>query len=408
MSKMNLILATRQAPMIGNLPAYANSLSAIMGDIYASLDVVSREMIGFANSVMRAPSAERAAVGQTVTYPIAPPQTASDIVPAMVPPSGNDNAFGVGTMAITKARAVKFNFTGEEVRGLNVSGGPNFLTVQGMFIAQAFRTIANEVERDLAAEAAANASRAYGTAGTTPFAADSLTELAQLKKILDDNGAPAGTRSAILNSTAAANLITVKNLTRVNEAGSQMTLRDGELLDIFGFSLKQTGQPASHTAGTAASATTNAAGYAVGATVITLASAGTGTFLPGDVVTFAGDANKYLVVAGDPDVSNGGTITIAAPGLREAIPAAATAITRSASYDAAAVGFSMDAMHLAARAPEAGPADLAVDSTLVTDARSGITFDIRIYAGYRMMYGEVGLAWGVHASKPEHIALVLG
>jgi len=407
MSKMKQILLTRTAPAIAN-PAYANTLSAITGDLYSALDTVSRELIGFVPSATVNATAARAAVGQQVEYPVAPPQEATDIVPAMTPPSGYDNAFETRSMAITKSKAVKFNFTGEEQRALNVSPGPDFLTTQGMIFAQGFRTLANMVEADLSAEAAANASRAYGTAASTPFGSDNLSELAQLKKILDDNGAPASMRSAIMNTSAGANLRTVKNLTRVNEAGSQMTLRQGELLDIFGFSLKETGQPASHTAGTAASATTDNAGYAVGDTVITLASAGTGTFLAGDVVTFAGDANKYRLETGDADVSGGGTITLAAPGLREPIAASATAITRSASYDAAVVGFSMDALHVAMRPPEAGTHDLAVDSMLVTDIRSGITFDIRLYEGYRMMYGEIGLAWGVHASKPEHIGLILG
>ena len=404
MSNMKQILLTRSAPVIGYLPAYANTLSPIMGDIFAALDVVSREMVGFNPSAMREAGVERAAVGQTITYPIAPPQEATDIVPAMTPPSGYDNAFGTGVMSITKAKAVKWNFTGEEQRALNASTGPNFLSAQAMILAQGFRTLANMVEVDISTEAATNASRAYGTAGTTPYAADKLTELAQLRKILDDNGAPASMRSAILSSSAGANLRTIHNLSKVNEAGSQMTLRQGELLDIYGFSVKETGQPYAHTAGTAAGSTTNAAGYAVGATVITV-TGGTGTFLAGDVVTFAGDLNKYVLAVG----TAGGTITLAAPGLREAIPAAATAITRSASYEAATVGFSMDALHVAMR-PPARPTsgDLAVDSILVTDARSGVTFEIAIYPGYRMMYGEIGLAWGQHVSKPEHVAVVLG
>lgn len=412
MSNMKQILLTRSAPMIGHLPAYANTLSAIVGDIYAAMDVVSRELVGFVPSAMRAPSVERAAVGQTITYPVAPEQTASDIVPAMTPPTGNDNTFGVGTMTLTKARATKFNFTGEEQRSLNASPGPDFLSAQAMLIAQGFRTLANEVETDLSVEAAAKASRAFGTAGTTPFdptGSAPLKDVAQLRKILDDNGAPQSGRSLVLNTSAGANMRSISNLTRVNEAGSQMTLRQGELLDLHGFSVKESGQSVSHTKGTGASATTNNAGYAVGATVITLASAGTGTIVAGDVITFAGDANKYLVVSGDADVSGGGTITIAAPGLREAIPASTTAITVGNSYDAAGVGFSMDALHVAMR-PPARPqsGDLAVDSMIVTDERSGISFEIAIYPGYRMMYGEIGLVWGVHASKTEHIALLLG
>lgn len=80
-------------------------------------------------------------------------------------------------------------------------------------------------------------------------------------------------------------------------------------------------------AGTASGATTNTAGYAIGATTINLASAGTGTIVAADYVRFGSDPNRYPVVTGDPDVSNGGSIVIAAPGLMQAIPAAATSIT---------------------------------------------------------------------------------
>lgn len=413
MSNMKNILLARTAPMIGNLSAYAyaNTLTPIIGDIYTAMDVVSRELVGYIPSVMRAPGVEAAAVGQTVTYPIAPVQTATDIVPAMTPPDDNNNTFEVGTMTISKARAAKFNFVAEEQRSLNAGSGPNYQSAQAMIIAQALRTLTNEVEGDLATTAYLAASRAFGTPGTTPFgtSVDHLNDIAQIRKILDDNGAPMSGRSLVLNTSAGANLRSTKNLTRVNEAGDQMTLRQGELMEIFGFSTKETGQSRSHTKGTGASATTDGTGYAVGATTITLDAAGSGTILVGDVITFAGDTNKYVVTSGDASVAGGGTITIAEPGLRVAIPAAETAITVGNSYSVAGVGFSMDAIHLAAR-PPARPVqgDLAIDVTTVTDPRSGLTFEFAVYPGYRMMYGEIGLAWGTHASKAEHISLLLG
>ena len=80
-------------------------------------------------------------------------------------------------------------------------------------------------------------------------------------------------------------------------------------------------------AGTASGATTDSTGYPVGTTTITLASAGTGTILVGDRVTFGSDTVKYIVTSGDADVSNGGTITIESPGIYTAIPASATSIT---------------------------------------------------------------------------------
>jgi hypothetical protein len=83
---------------------------------------------------------------------------------------------------------------------------------------------------------------------------------------------------------------------------------------------------AQSTKGTAADATTDATGYATTTTTVALASAGTGTILFGDIITFDGDATKYTVTAGDADVSDGGNITFT-PGLVVAIETSAHAIT---------------------------------------------------------------------------------
>lgn len=407
MSKMKSILASRQAPMIGYMPAYANSISTLIPAIYYALDIISREQIGFIPTVTRMVGADRVAVGQTITYPLQPTVTVSDIVPSMQLETPPDSGFGVGTMALTKAKEARFGFTGEEQKALN-SGGVGYVQAQGMLIANAMREIANAVETDVATEAALNASRAYGTPGTVPFGSNDLTDLAQMSKILDDNGAPMSNRSAILGSSAAAKLMALQNLTRVNEAGTSMTLRDGELLDIFGMSIHKTGWPYRHTKGTAASATTSGTALPIGTTTIPLASAGTGTVKQGDIVTFAGDTNKYVVATGDTDVSNGGSIVLAAPGLRVAIPAAATAITVANSYEAN-VAFSQDAIQVGIR-PPAKPVegDLRLADYLATDPRSGITFEVSIWPGNRMVMGKVALVWGQKAIKPAHIAVLAG
>ena len=387
----------------------ANTLTRLIPDLYAAIDVVSRELVGMIPSVTRNASAERAAVGEAVVYPITPQLGTFNVTPSMSIPEPADRTISNDSIVITKSKGVEFGWTGEEQKGLN--NGPGYLTVQADLFAQALRTLTNEIESDLVAEAAANASAAYGTAGTVPFATD-VSASAQLRKILDDAGTPLSERSLIIDTTAGANLRTLEKLTRVNEAGTTMTLRDGELLSLHGFSIKETGQPV-HTAaaGTAAAATTNAAGYAKGATSITLAAAGTGTILAGDFISFAGDNRKYRVVTGDTDVSNGGTIVLSAPGLMQAIPAAATAITVASDTDGYTrnVGFTRSAVHLVARAP-ALPAggDQAMDRMVLTDVRSGLAFEVSLYPGYRKVRAEVAMAWGVKATKPAHIAVLLG
>lgn len=405
--RSNIRLAALSVAMLSatSVASFANTLTGLIPDLYAGLDVVSRELVGFIPSVRRDSRVERAAVGQAVKYHVAPAAVGVNIVPGMAIPEPADQTIGFGSMQITKARAFPFGFVGEEERGLN-NNGPGALSVQADMFAQALRALVNEIELDVSTEAAANASRATGTVGS-PFSTN-LGDSAQLRKILDDNGAPLSGRSLVGSTSMGAALRTLGNLTKVNEAGTTMTLRDGEILPLHGFSVKESGQAKYVTKGTAsAAASTNTAGYAVGATTIGLASAGTGTFVAGDIVQFAGDANRYVVVTGDADVSNGGTIVIQAPGLRQAIPAQATLISTTASYTAN-VGFSSNALVLAVRQPALPQGgDAAIDSMTLTDERSGLTFEVRVYGGYRKIRYEVAAAWGVKAVKPEHIAMLV-
>lgn len=392
--------------------AGANVLTRLIPDLYAALDVVSRELVGFIPSVERNMSAERAAVGQSIIWPITPEVDAQVVTPAMQIPEPPDVEIDHGVMTIDTVLTTPFGWTGEEQRGLNANG-PGYLSIQAGLFAQGLRTLVNGMELALAVEASANASRAYGTAGTTPFGGDKMTDTAQVRKILDDNGAPLFGRALIIDTAAGANLRSMYNLTRANEAGTQMVLTDGNLINLHGFNVKESAGIQPFTVGTGAGATTDATGYGVGSRVIALASAGTGSIKAGDVITFAGDTNKYMVASGDADVSGGGTITLASPGLRVAIPAAATAITvvtpASGTQLVKNVAFSADALRLAARAP-AMPVegDARIDSTVITDPRSGMSFEVSIWPGYRKVRAEVAIAYGVKAVKPAHIAALLG
>lgn len=383
----------------------ANTLTGLTVTIFNALDVVSRELTGFIPAVSSDMTYNRAAKGQTVTSPVAPAATASDITPGVTPPNDGDQVIGKVDMTITKARRVPVRWNGEEKLALD-NNGASYNTILRDQFAQAMRTLANEVEADVAG-LAIGASRAVGTAGTTPFATN-LKDSALALKALQDNGAPKGDLQLVIDTTAGANMRTLTQLTKANEANDDSLLRRGVLLDVHGFAIRESAQVVTPASGTGASATTNAAGYAVGATAITLASAGTGTIVAGDVITFAGDTNQYVVVAGDTDVSNGGTITLAKPGLRKAIPTAATAITVTPT-STRNLAFARSAIALATRIPalpEGG--DSADDRMIVTDPVSGLSFEIAIYRQYRQVQYEVSLAWGCAMVKPEHSIILLG
>lgn len=385
----------------------ANTLTNLIPDFYAALDVVSRELTGFLPAAQRDPSADRCALNATMRSIVTPANTAAgNITPAMSLPSAADQTIGNVPFTIQKSRFAPFSWTGEEQR--SVDSGPGYLTIQQDQIAQAIRALLNEMEADLASAAALGASRAFGaTAGTAPVLAD----FAQAKKILDDNGAPMSDRHFIVDTTAGVALRGTSNLFKVNEAGDQTLLRQGILGNLYGFDIRESAQVVTPTAGTMASATSTNAAFTVGQTVIPLAAAGTGVVAAGDIITFANDTNKYVVASvsfAGANPASGDTITLAAPGLRKAQSAATRAITVFAT-STRNIAMTRNALLVGTRLP-ALPAegDMAIDRTVEVDPRTGIAFELAVYPGFRMVTYHLSAAWGVKVMKPEHIATIIG
>ncbi|HHS9775826.1 TPA: P22 phage major capsid protein family protein [Raoultella ornithinolytica] len=373
----------------------ANTLTSLVPDLYESLDIVSRELAGFIPSVTLDATAERAALNQAIRIPITPASAAEDVSPGQLPPDDGDQTVGNTPFTITKSRMVPFRWTGEEQKGINT--GPGYANIRRDQITQAMRTLVNEIEVDVGLQAY-KASRATGTAGTTPFATN-LSDTAQVRKILSDNGAPLSDLQCVIDTTAGANIRTLAQLTKANEAGTTALRAQGTLLELHGFVLRESAGVARHTAGTGASYVTNGA-LAIGATVIPVQT-GTGTILAGDIVTIGNF--KYAVTS----ALSGGNLTIGAPGLREAVSSGST-VTLAAAYTAN-FAFSRSAIVLATRAPalpEEG--DMADDRMMIQDPRTGMAFEVSMYKQYRRVRYEIAAAWGVQNIKPAHTALLLG
>jgi hypothetical protein len=387
----------------------ANTLTGLIPTIYEALDVVSREQIGFIPAVSRNSNGERAALNQTIMIPITPAVTLADNTAAVTAPNTGDQTVTNVSMTISKSKHAPIRWNGEEQRGL-LNAGSYHGILKNQFV-QAFRTLTNQIDTDLFTTAYQNASRAYGTAATAPFGtAGDLSDIAQVRKILDDNGAPQTDLQLVMGSAAMANLRGKQNvLFKVNEAGTDELLRRGIIGELEGMMLHNSNAVQVVTKGTGASYTTDTAGYAVGATVITLIT-GTGTVLAGDSVTFAGDTNKYVVATG---TAAAGAITLAAPGLKVAIATSATAMTIG-NTATSNLAFSQSAIQLITRSPAlpVGPdgksMDMADDMIQVTDPVTGITFDIAVYRQFMQLVYHVRLAWGVQAIKQNHIATLLG
>src|SRR5215217_5124346 len=370
--------------------------------MYEALDIVSREMFGFVPAVTMNASAEKAAKDQSILVPVVPTNSAADITPAQYAPNTGDATVGNVEIKITKSRGVPVRWNGEETRGLQNAG--TYSTINRDRFAQAIRTLVNEIETDLAA-LYTNASRAAGAAATTPFGtAGDLTDVANVRQILEDNGAPTGDLQLVLGSAEIAKLRGIQSvLFKVNEAGTESMLRQGVVGLLEGFAVRNSAARKAHTKGTGSGYLINMAGHLlVGGTAVTV-DTGSGTVLAGDIVTFAGTSDKYVVST----TLSANVFSIGAPGslVQETDN---DAITVGNSYKAN-MAFNRNAIQLVTRAPAAPDGgDMADDRVMITDPVTGLTFEVSLYRQYRQVFAEVAIAWGVKCIKPEHLALLLG
>jgi hypothetical protein len=387
----------------------ANTLTGLVPTIYDALDKVSRELVGFIPAVQKAASADRAAIGQAVNYPVVPTLAAGDIAPAAYGPSPSDVTLGYGTLTLTKQRFCSFQYSGEDIKGLDTNG-PGIAPILSSHLQQAFRTLGNEIE--VAIAALMNfASRAYCvSSGHTFDSTDLITSIAQARRILSDNGAPIanGDLHLVLDTGFGATLRGLTQLFKANEAGSDVTLRDGALLSLFGMNIGESGGFSLLTqySGTPSALVIDGTGNtAKGSTSLKLKT-GTGSFKKGDVITIGSDITQRYVVVADGTAT---TVVINNPGVVAAIADGnAVAKVYSTTTYMPLAAFARNAIVLGTRRPAMPIDGDSGEHVAVQDPLTGIVYDVAKYAQYHRESWEVGLCWGVTVAKNEHLALIMG
>jgi hypothetical protein len=383
--------------------ATSNTLTGVIPTLYEAMNVVAREMVGFIPAVTIDSSVARAALNQTVRSPIGVAGDLEDITPGQNPAASGGTTVDYVDVTMNRAKAAPILWSGEEELAVGHTGVYN--RILGDQFADGLRKIVNLMESDLATKAVENASRAYGTAGATPFAtAGDLSDMAEVRRILEDNGTPTSDLQFVANSASMAKLRGKQSvLFKVNEAGSSDMLRNGMTDRIEGFALRNSAGLTKHTKGTGADYVLNGA-VAAGRDVVI--KTGTGTVLAGDIITVADDpaSAKYVVNTG---AAAAGTITIGKPGVLATL-ADTKALTIGDSY-MPNMAFARSALVLATRAPALPQGgDSADDRTTITDPITGLTFEVSMYRQYRQVKIEIAAVWGCGAPNSAFIATLLG
>jgi len=299
------------------------SLTGLTEILYVARDQVANEPTAFSQGVITNGGTDGVSANGTVTsMRSTEPTLETSYTPAMTVPDAADITTSTESLVLSSYVGSSIPLKGEQFVQLSNTVGYEEAITQ--LYAQAIRKMRNTVEAAIADAAYKGASRAVGPAGTTPFASNFNT-INELRQILEDNGCPMddGQLSLAISTSAGTNLRNLSTLTKANEAGTAATLRNGELLNIGGFSIRASSGIRSHTKGTGSGYLVNQTGLTTGSRAITT-DTGTGTILAGDIITIGN--HKYVVAS----ALAANVVTIAAPGLVAAV-ANTDAVTASAT-----------------------------------------------------------------------------
>jgi len=382
------------------------SLTGLTEILYVARDQVAAEPTAFSQGVITNGGTEGVSANGTVTSMRSTEATLeTSYTPAMTVPDAADITTSTESLVLNSYAGSSIPLKGEQWQQLSNTVGAEAALTQ--LYAQAIRKIRNTIEAAVASAAYQGASRAVGTAGTTPFSSNFNT-VNELRQILEDNGCPMddGDLSLAISTSAGTNLRNLAVLTKANEAGTDATLRRGELLNIGGFSIRSSAGVRSHTKGTGASYLVNQSGLTNGSTSVTV-DTGSGTIVAGDIITFAsgtGSGHNYVVKTG---IAAAGTLVLNQPGLRGNI-ADNNAVTVGNNYTAN-VGFHKSAIELAMRPPAQPPGgDAGEEIATLYDEKTGLSFSARLYKGYGINQIKIMAFYGVKVWKPEFVGVLMG
>lgn len=289
----------------------ANTLTEVTPKLLAQGLLALRENSIMALLVNRDYEAEAAQKGSTVDVPIPSAIATQDVAPGATPPSTADISPTSVAIPLDQWKEAPFYLTDKDM--LTAMDG----TIP-MQASEAVKSLANT--GDLFILGLYKGIYGFnGSPGTTPFASDT-TDATASRTTLNKQLAPMTDRRFVIDPDAEGNALNLRAFQDMSFSGSAQAILEGNIGRKLGFAWFMDQNVVSHTAGSLTGTIVTDGASALGATTITLATdaAEAVNLLEGDIVTFAGDTQTYVLTA-DATIgaSTTGNITID-PGLKVA------------------------------------------------------------------------------------------
>jgi hypothetical protein len=373
-----------------------NNLDVLADKIMAAGLVAMRGTHALSRQVNRSYDVEAAEIGSTIDIPIPSAVPAEDVVPSHTPSAP-------ASVTPTKAQIIfdfwkraPFHLTDKEARAVEEG---RFVPMQ---TSEAVKSIITAWNTYLANKMRLAFFNANGTAGTTPFASD-LAVYNDARRLLNVELAPTRDRRVILDPNAESNALARPQFNQADQRGDQGGIVEGEIGRKLGADWFMDQGLVSHTAGVQGGSPT--ATGSLGASTVAITGGGaSGTYLAGDIVSFAGHNQTYVVTANLTLSAGAGTLAIFPP-LRAAVSAAA--VTQRATHMNNFV-FHRDAVAAAIRTLPPPSSQFGVISRTAIDPVTGIPLRLIIKLQHYQVEYAFDLLGGATVPRPEWGVRLLG
>lgn len=387
----------------------ANTLTAIVPKLLARGLMALRQQAIAPRLVNRKYEEEAGKKGSTIDVPIPSAVAAVAVSPGPTPPANADSAPTSVGITLDQWFEAPFYMTDKEM--LEVEASETFIPMQA---SEAIKSLANNVDqfilnlfkgdRNPAERGIFNIA---GTAGTTPFASDTSV-FKTARKLLNKENTPLGDRFVILDPDAEANALELARFFEADKRGDQGGVIDGNIGRKYGADwwMDQNVRTHTSTALSAGAATINGA-HAVGVTTVSIAKAtNPSNLVRGDILTFAGDTNTYVVLA-DVTLTVGNTNVSIYPGLRVAQSGGA-AVSLTASHVVNILAH-RDAIAFATR-PLISVNDPALGGIVrsAVDPVSGLTLRLEVTRQHKQVRWSYDILYGGELVRPEYACRIMG
>jgi hypothetical protein len=378
-----------------------NTLGPIVPKILAMGLISLREKCVLPRLVNASYSSEAAMFGATIDVPIPTKQVAADITPSNTPPAPTNNNMTTVQIVLNKWKKSDFYLTDKDLR--EIDKNQSFVPMQMM---EAVRALANQVNADIHGEY----KEIYGfsgTPGTTPFGT-SIVDGTNARKVLNKQVCPLQNRRGVLNFDAEANALALPAFSNFEQTGDIAVKIEGQIGRKLGIDWYADDQVLTHvsTPLSAGAATVNGA-HAVGfgstdngktGTVSIAKATNPSNLVKGDILTFAGDAQTYTVLA-NVTLAVGNTTVSISPALMTA-KAGGEAMTLAASHVVNLV-FHRDAFAFANRPVATGLFSGGSEIAQMTDPQTGISMALEVSRQYHQTSWEFSILYGTRLVRPE-------